>query len=90
MVFLNSIQGIITIVIMIAIGYILTWKKWMGENERKLFSKLVVKISLPAFMISNFLSSFTEDKLKSAGIGLVIPAVSMIITYLISFPIGKL
>lgn len=90
MVFLNSIQGVITIVIMIAIGYFLTWRKWIGDNERRLFSKLVVRVSLPAFMISNLLSSFTEDKLKSAGIGLVIPMAAMIITYLISIPIEKI
>ena len=90
MVILNSIQGVLSIFVMIAIGYILSMKKWIGEKEAALFSKIVVKISLPAFMVYNLLTSYDRKSLVGAGIGLLIPVCSMIITYTISIPLEKL
>lgn len=90
MVILNSMQGVLSVFLMIAIGYILSMKKWIGEKEAALFSKIVVKISLPAFMVYNLLTSYDRERLAGAGMGLVIPICSMIITYIISIPLGKL
>lgn len=90
MVVLNALQSVLTIVLMIAIGYILSWKKWFDEGTSRLFSKLVVNISLPALMISNLMTTFTKEKLEQAGVGLVIPFTSMILCYALSIIISKL
>lgn len=83
---LNAFGSIFSIVIMIAIGYLITKKNWMDKAGAKLVSKLVINISLPALMISNLMKDFDRAKLLSLGKGVVVPFVSIILTYLV----GKL
>jgi len=90
MVLLNAIQSILSILFMICIGYILARKGWFKEEDSKLFSKIVVNLSLPALMLTNMLENFTKENLTHAGKGLIIPFVSMIVCYLISIVFAKL
>lgn len=84
MLFLKSIQGILSIIIMISLGFFLTHKKWFDEGTSKIFARLVTTVSLPCMMISNLLTSFTKEKLLSSGNGLVIPFLSMLCCYVIA------
>jgi malate permease and related proteins len=86
MVILNSLESILSIFIMIYIGYFLCGRGWFDEDTGKLFSKIVMNISLPPMMLSNMMTSFDREKLAQSGIGLIIPFSSMIICYFI----GKL
>jgi predicted permease len=47
----NAIQSVISVVVMIVIGYILTSKGWFDENNSVLIPKLVTNISLPPLMV---------------------------------------
>jgi auxin efflux carrier (AEC) len=87
---LNAAQSILSIVVMIGIGYILAGKGWFNEDTSKLFSKIVVNIALPALMISSLLGTFTRESLSQAGLGLLIPFMSIVISYLASVIIAKL
>jgi malate permease and related proteins len=90
MVILNAAQSVLSIIVMISIGYILSSKGWFTEDTSKVFSKIVVNLSLPALMISNLLSTFTKEDLSQAGAGLLIPFISIVISYLLSVIIAKL
>jgi auxin efflux carrier (AEC) len=90
MVILNAAQSILSIVVMISIGYILAYKGWFNEEASKLFSKIVINISLPALMISNLMGTFTKESLSHAGIGLLIPLISMLLCYFVSIVITKI
>lgn len=83
---LNAFSSIFSIIIMIAIGYFLTKIEWMDKKGAQLFSKLVVNISLPALMINNLMSNFDKAKLLGLGKGLIVPFISIALSYLI----GKL
>ncbi len=89
MVILDAAQSILSIVIMIAMGYILTAKGWFNEDTSKLFSKLVVNLALPALMISSLLGTFTKENLSQAGVGLLIPFASIVISYFTSVAVSK-
>ncbi len=89
MIIIDALQSVFTIFIMIGLGYYLTKKGWFDHKISELFSKLVTKVSLPAFMISNLLSSFTKERLTQSLMGLFIPFLSMLIMYFISFIIIK-
>lgn len=78
---INALQSVLSIVIMIALGYWLTVKGMFDEGVAKLFTRLVVNVSLPAMMVYNLLAVFDRDKLYSAGIGIIIPFASMLICY---------
>ncbi|WP_010299231.1 AEC family transporter [Clostridium senegalense] len=80
---LTAFGSIFSIIIMIAIGYILTKKEWIDKAGAKLFSKVVINVSLPALMINNLMSDFDRAKLLSLGKGLIVPFLSIALTYLI-------
>jgi malate permease and related proteins len=90
MIMLNAAQSILSIVVMIGIGYILAGKGWFNEDTSKLFSKIVVNIALPALMISSLMGTFTRESLAQAGLGLLIPFMSIVVSYLASVIIAKL
>lgn len=90
MVLLNAVQGVLTIVIMISIGYVLTEKKWFNEENSRVFARLVTNVSLPALMISDLMGSFTKDKLESLSKGLMAPFLSIAVCYIISVAVSKI
>jgi malate permease and related proteins len=87
---LNASQSIFSIIIMIGIGYILSGRGWFNEDTSKLFSRILVGLALPALMISNIMSTFTKESLSQAGIGLLIPPISIATSFLLSIVIAKL
>lgn len=87
---INALQSVLSIVVMIALGYYLTRKGLFDEGVSKLFSKLVVNVSLPALLISNLLTAFDREKLYSAGKGIIIPFASMLICYAAAIATAKL
>lgn len=90
MILLNAVQSILSILLMISIGYILALKGWFKDEDSKLFSKIVINLSLPALMLSNMLENFTRENLTHAGKGILIPFMSMIVCYLISIVLANL
>lgn len=90
MVFFSSLQSILSIVIMISVGFILTKKGWFDQQSSSLFSKLVVNISLPCLMISDILNNFSKDKLITSSGGLIIPFATMAVTYVIAVLISRI
>ncbi|MBU3092023.1 AEC family transporter [Clostridium sp. CF011] len=80
---LNAFGSIFSIVIMIAIGWWLTKKNWMDKSGAKLFAKIVINVALPALMISNLMKDFDRAKLLSLGKGIIVPIISIALTYLI-------
>lgn len=87
---INAIQSVLSIVIMIGVGYYLTRIGWFGEDTAKLFAKVVVNVSLPPLMIYNLLTTFDRDKLTNAGMGIVIPFASMLVCYAAALAIARL
>jgi len=85
----NAIQSVLTIMIMIGLGYILTYRGWFDQNTSRLFSKLVINVSLPAAMFSNLINTFSKDKLMASGIGLLIPFGTMFLCYGVSMIISR-
>lgn len=81
MVIVEALQSVLSIIIIIGIGYILTHRGWFDESTAKLLSKLVVNISLPALMLSNLMSTFDREALIAIIGGVAIPFASMLISY---------
>jgi predicted permease len=84
MVILDALQSVLSIIIIIGIGYILTWKGWFDEGTGRLFTRVVINVSLPALMLSNLMSTFDREALLAAIGGVAIPFASMLISFGIS------
>ncbi|MEN1760547.1 AEC family transporter [Anoxynatronum sibiricum] len=81
MIFLNAIQSVLSIMIMIAIGYVLTKKEWFDEHTSAMFSRLVMNITLPAMMVANMMNFFDREQLLVMGMGFLIPLAGMLLSY---------
>lgn len=90
MVVLNALGSVLSIVIMVSVGFALTAKGWFDERTSKIFAKLVCNLALPCLMISDLMGNFDKDKLSHLGKGLLIPFWSMIVCYLISVVVSKI
>jgi auxin efflux carrier (AEC) len=87
---LNALQSALSIVVMIGLGYYLTRRGMFNEGVSKLFTNLVINVSLPAMMVSNLLTVFDREKLYSAGVGILVPFSTMIICYIVAILAAKL
>lgn len=90
MVIFSAAGSVLSIVIMICVGYALTAKKWFDESVSKLFSKLVCNIALPCLMISDLVGNFDREKLEGLSSGLIVPFSSMAICYIIGMIVSKI
>jgi len=88
-VILSAAESILSIVLMIVIGYILTARGWFDKNASKLITKLVCELSLPALMLSSILSNFDRSKLWHLGLGLVVPFTSMALCFWVGKGVAK-
>lgn len=90
MIFLKSIESVLTIIILIMTAYVLTHAGWFNETTGKTFSKLVMNISLPCYMFYNITSTFDQKQFESLSKNLVVPVVSIGISYLLSIAVSNL
>ena len=87
---LNSFNSILTIFIMIGVGFILTKKGFFNKETSKLFSKMVINVSLPLMMIVNIPMRFSKEKLFNSLNGITVAFISIIATYLIALLLSKI
>lgn len=86
----HSISGVLTILVMIIVGYALAKKNWFDEKASRLISKLVTQVALPCYMLNTITSKFSKQQLIQIFPDLKFPIISMTILLLLSFPMEKL
>lgn len=87
--FFTSIESVLTIVILIAVGYFMQKYKWFGPDFSKGISKLVVNVGLPCSIFTGILANLTVGSLGNLGIGLIFPFGTVIVSYIIAFILMK-
>jgi predicted permease len=86
---LNSMTAVLTIFILIGIGFFASHKKWLDRNIAQSFPKLVINFSLPAQVLVTFNKNFTAEQLETAGKLLVAPFAAMFVMLLLSWLAAK-
>ncbi len=87
---INSLNSVLTIFIMIGIGYYLTKKGFFSEETSRFFSRLVIRVSLPLMMIISLYTKFTKEELLGSFTGIGAAFINIISTFLISMIIARL
>ncbi|MDN6968365.1 AEC family transporter [Oenococcus sp. UCMA 17063] len=87
--FLQAVQSVIEILLMIALGFILQKKQLFSMPFQNDISKLVMDIALPCSIFMAVLNDLTIKKLASLTIGFILVFGEVILGYLISFVIIK-
>lgn len=88
--FITSIGSILSIVLLIALGYILKEKNWFSDNFSGNISKLIMNIALPASIFVSVLKYLTLKSLLSLTGALVYTFLSVIIGYIFAYILVKI
>ncbi|WP_084038534.1 AEC family transporter [Brochothrix campestris] len=83
-VLLQGAEGILTILVMIALGYYLCSKKWFDDRTTGVIVRLIIMVALPLYMVNNILTDFTRSQLIDLIPGLIYPFISMAVMFLLS------
>ncbi|MTV82369.1 AEC family transporter [Secundilactobacillus folii] len=87
--FARSVAGVVEILIMIALGYLLTNLGWFNESASKLIARLVTQVALPAYMAYTITSKFSFKTLVGTLPDLRFPVLSMMILFVVSIIVAK-
>lgn len=84
-----SISAVLNIFLLMGIGFVLTKAKWITPDNRSLLTKLVVYLAVPCTIFNNMLSAITPESLKTAGEMLIVPAITVVSTYLFGLFVAR-
>lgn len=88
--FISSIGSILSIVLLIVLGYILKEKNWFSDSFSGNISKLIMNIALPASIFVSVLKYLTLKSLLSLTGALVYTFLSVIIGYIFAYILVKI
>lgn len=88
--FYSSIQSVLIIVILIALGYVMRYYRWFGDDFGSTISKFLLNIALPVAIFTGVLSSITLKQLEGLYPAFIYSICSILICYIIAFIIIKL
>lgn len=74
---LKALESVLSVLLMIALGFGLAKKGWFDAGASALLSRLVVSVALPAYMMANLMGGYDRAGLLAMLPGLPIPFVVM-------------
>lgn len=86
----TSVQSVLTILLIITLGYYLQQKGWFSDSFGGSISKLLMNVALPASIFTSVLERLTLNKLVSLASGLVYGFIAVSIGYIVAFILVKL
>lgn len=88
--FLDSIQSIISVYLLIAVGYVLTKKDILSTEFGSRIAWLVVNLTFPAYILSALPYQFTREQFTESLSGILVAVIATAVLYPIGYFIGKL
>lgn len=77
----NSIQSVLSLLILIAAGYLIAGKPWFGKAGMEVISKFCVKIAIPCYMFCNVISTCKDrEQLFQTISQLPIPVIVIVLS----------
>lgn len=90
MVYLHSFESILTIIVMFMTGFLAAKAGWFSKDTGKVFTKIILNISLPCYMLWNIRSNFTRASFEKNAGGLIVPFLSIAVCYLLGVAVSVL
>jgi predicted permease len=87
---LAAYLNIFSIFALMFVGYFITYKGWLSDRSADVFSKIVLNIALPFNMFLNINQNLNRGEFLHLFSGMIIPILSMSITFFISLIFAKL
>lgn len=89
MIFLTAVESVLSIVLIIALGFYLRNKGWFADSFAGNISKLIMNIALSASIFVSVLTYLTRDKLMALSDGLIYGELSIVFGYFIAWLMVK-
>lgn len=87
---ISAVEVVLSIFIMISVGMLLTHIGWIRDAESKFISRFVIRVALPATIVSNIFQKFTRESLIAIPMGLIIPVISLALAMLAGIAFSNL
>ncbi|WP_439425224.1 AEC family transporter [Oenococcus alcoholitolerans] len=88
--FITSVESVVEIVLVIALGYILRRNGRLADSFKGSISYLIMNIALPLSIFVSVLRYLTRDRLISLSSGLIFAAGSFAVSYVLAYILMKL
>ncbi|MFQ1023283.1 AEC family transporter [Avibacterium paragallinarum] len=89
MLFLTALESVLSIVLIIALGFYLRHKGYFADSFASNISKLIMNIALPASIFVSVLSHLDRQRLFSLSDGLIYGAAATLVGYFIAWLMTK-
>lgn len=87
--FFHALQGILGLLLVVAVGYVLAWRGWFSKEFHVLLPKLVTCVSLPPYLMFTVVEHFRREELLRSLSASLLPMVSMILTFCLAYWVGR-
>ena len=86
----NAVNCVLSLFTLAFVGFILARKGWFTPESKLLISRLVLIVTLPVYLFRNIVTSFSREELLSLLSGVIVPVLSIFITFLFGLALTKL
>lgn len=90
MAFLNALGGVASLLIIVALGFVLNRRGWFPPPSKKLIPRLVTNVALPPFLATTIMSRLDRAQLSELLFGALLPMLAMILLFVIAFAYAKI
>ncbi len=87
---LEAFKTVLTLVVLIGVGYLISELGWYGKENKSFLSHLIINVSIPAVIIKTFFQTFPRELLLTSGRMVILSIVSIFITYMASEVFAKI
>ena len=87
-VFFNAVMAVIVLLLLMLVGYLMGWAKWMGAGEKKFLGKYIINIAVPCNCLVGLLNNLDRNMLAEAGMMLLSCILGVVINFLIGMALA--
>lgn len=89
MIFLQAVEGVLSLLIIGLAGFMMARQGWIGQETKAALPKIVTYVSLPLFLLCSLINTFNKDDLLHMVYGAIVPLIAMLICFFISWCLAK-
>lgn len=87
----ESVESVLVLLILMAVGFYITGKPWFGKNGSSLFSKFTVSVAIPCYMFYNVMTTCgTREELVHLFSSMPIPFLTILCSLLLGLFLARI
>ncbi|MCR4665742.1 MAG: AEC family transporter [Desulfovibrio sp.] len=83
MVFLEALEAMLSISLLVLVGFTIAYMKWVPDETRIFLPRLITKVVLPPYLMNNIVQHFTREQLAHMITSSLLPLASMVLCFFV-------